>query len=430
MKGLLNPKSIAIIGVSREPTKIGHALASNVKRTFKGKLYFINPFANKILGIKCHKSIVDVPGKVDLGIIVIPASKVPAAVKDCVDKGIKNLIIISAGFGEAGNNKDEEEILKIIKGKARALGPNCFGIVNTHDNIDTTFALVSPLKGNVAFVSQGGGVLATVAFYSIMYNFGFSYFVSLGNMLDLDFVDFIEFFDKDPRTTAIVMYMERLNDGRRFMEVAKKCKKPIFVIKAGRTDAGKRATLSHTGSMAGSFEVYEAAFKQCGVTLVETISEAFDKAKYHQEVKGNRIVIISNAGAQATLSADYSTKAGFEVVKLPEDMKLEKLPSEWSHNNPMDIVGDADAERYGYVFEELCKRNDFFDCALVIVGQQKTIDIQETARKIVKFKKKLKKPIVVCWMTNADNSLLEKERIPSFFDPSRAIKTLVPNSKK
>ncbi|MDP2908150.1 MAG: CoA-binding protein [Nanoarchaeota archaeon] len=425
MKGLLSPKSIAIVGVSREPKKIGHALASNVKKTFKGKLYFVNPFAKKILGVKCYKSVLDVPGKVDLGIIVIPADKVPGVVKECVDKGIKNIIIISAGFGEAGNKKDEEEILKIIKGKARVLGPNCFGIVNTHDNIDTTFALVSPLKGSVAFVSQGGGVLAAVAFYSIMYNFGFSYFISLGNMLDLDFVDFIEYFDKDPRTTAIVMYIERLNDGGKFMEVAKKCKKPIIVLKGGRSEAGKRAALSHTGSLAGSYEIYEAAFKQCGVTLIETITEAFDKAKYYQEVKGNRIVIISNAGAQATLSTDYCEKYGLEVVKLPEDLKFEKLPRAWSHNNPMDIIGDADAERFSYVFDELCKRKDFFDCALVIVGQQKTIDIQATAKKILQFKRKLKKPIVVCWMTDADKSVLEKERIPCFFDAYRAIKTFV-----
>jgi len=302
---------------------------------------------------------------------------------------------------------------------------NCFGIVNTHEEIDTTFALVSPLKGDVAFISQGGGVLATVAFYSVMYNFGFSYFVSLGNMLDLDFIDFIEFFNKDPKTRALILYIERLEDGKKFVEVAKKCTKPIIAIKAGRSEAGKRAALSHTGSIAGDYEVYKAAFKQCGVTMVDNITEAFNKARYYQELKGNKIVIVSNAGAPGTLGADYCDKQGLEVAKLPKDLKLDKLPKAWSHNNPMDIVGDADHNRFKYVFDEICRKKEFFDGAVVIVGQQKTINIFETAKEIVKFKKKVKKPLVVCWMTNADKSILEDEGIHCFFEPEEAIKSFV-----
>lgn len=425
MKGLLNPKSIAVIGASRDPKKIGNALLSNVKKSFRGKLYPINPNAKSILGLKCYKSILEVHGKTDLALIAIPARNVPPVVQECVDKGVKNIIIISAGFSEAGNRKGEEEILRITRGKARVLGPNCFGIVNTHDSVDTTFALVSPLKGSVAFVSQGGGVLATIAFYSHIYNFGFSYFISLGNMLDIDFADCIEYLEKDRRTSAIVMYIERFDDGKRFMDLARKCKKPLIAIKSGKTEAGKKAALSHTGSLAGSYEVYEAAFKQCGVLLVETITEAFDKAKYYQKLEGNRIVIVSNAGAQATLSADYCVKYGLDVVQLPEDLKFEKLPESWSHHNPMDIIGDADSQRFGYVFDKLCSRKDFFDGVVVIIGQQKTIDIQAAAKEIVRFKRKLKKPVVVCWMTTADRSILEKEGLPCFFDPERAIKTFV-----
>ena len=424
MKGLLSPKSIAVIGASRNSKKIGHSLLANIKG-FKGKLYPVNPKAKSILGLKCYKSVLDIPGKIDVVLIAIPAHYVPPVIQECVDKKIKNIIIITAGFSEAGNREDEEKILKIIKGKARVLGPNCFGIVNTHDNIDTTFALVSPLKGDVAFVSQGGGVLATVAFYSVMYNFGFSYFISLGNMLDLDFVEFIDHFNKDPRTRAIILYIERLNDGNKFIEAAKKCKKPIIAIKAGRSEAGKRAALSHTGSLAGDYDVYKTAFKQCGITLVDTITEAFNKARYYQELKGNRLVIVSNAGAPGTLSADYCDKHGLKVAKLPKNMKLDKLPQAWSHNNPMDIIGDADSSRFKYVFDKLCIHNDFFDGVIVIVGQQKTIDIFATAREIVKFKKKLKKPLVVCWMTNADKSILEKEGIHCFFEPEEAIKSFV-----
>ncbi len=425
MKELLNPKSIAVIGASRNPKKIGHSLLMNTKAGFKGALYPINPHANKILGLKAYKSVLDVPSRIDLALIVVPARLVSNVVQECVDKKIKYMIIISAGFGEAGNREGEREILKIIKGKARVLGPNCFGIVNTHKGLDTTFALVSPLKGDVAFVSQGGGVLATVAFYSVMYKFGFSYFVSLGNMLDLDFVDFIDYFNKDSKTRAIILYIERLNDGRKFMNVAKRCKKPIIAIKAGRSEAGKRATLSHTGSIAGDYDVYKAAFKQVGVVLVDSITEAFNKARYYQELKGPRIVVISNAGAPATLSTDYCDKYGLKIAKLPPNLKLDKLPDSWSHNNPMDIIGDADAARFRYVFDELCRKNNFFDGVLVIVGQQKTIDIFATAKEIVRFKKKLKKPIVVCWMTNADKSILEKEGINCFFEPEEAIKSFV-----
>lgn len=424
MKGLLSPKSIAVIGASRSHEKIGYSLVANLK-SFKGKLYPINPFAKKILGFKCYKSVLGIPDSIDAVLIAIPAPKVPPIVQECVDKKIKNIIIISAGFSEAGNKEDDQKILKIIKGKARVLGPNCFGIVNTHEGIDTTFALVTPLKGDVAFISQGGGVLATVAFYSVMYNFGFSYFVSLGNMLDLDFIDFIEYFNKDPKTRAMILYIERLTDGNKFIEVAKKCKKPIIAIKAGRSKAGKRAALSHTGSLAGDYEVYKAAFKQCNVTLVDTITEAFNKAKYYQELKGNKIVIVSNAGAPGTLSADYCDQHGLEVAKLPKNLKLDKLPAAWSHNNPMDIIGDADAARFKYVFDELCRHKDFFDGVMVIVGQQKTINIFATAREIVKFYKKLKKPLVVCWMTDADKSILEKENIHCFFEPEEAIKSFV-----
>lgn len=424
MKGLLSPKSIAVVGASRSPEKIGHSLVANLKN-FKGRLYPVNPFAKSILGFRCYKSVLDIPASIDAVLIAIPARNVPPVVQECVDKKIKNIIIITAGFSEAGNKEDEKKILEIIKGKARVLGPNCFGIVNTQEGIDTTFALVTPLKGDVAFISQGGGVLATVAFYSIMYNFGFSYFVSLGNMLDLDFIDFIEYFNKDPRTRAMILYIERLNDGNKFIEVAKKCKKPIIAIKAGRSKAGKRAALSHTGSLAGDYEVYKAAFRQCGITLVNTITEAFNKAKYYQELKGNRIVIVSNAGAPGTLSADYCDQHGLEVAKLPKNLKLDKLPAAWSRNNPMDIIGDADAARFKYVFDELYKHKYFFDGAVVIVGQQKTIDIFATAREIVKFYKRLKKPLVVCWMTNADKSILEKAGIHCFFEPEEAINSFV-----
>jgi len=305
------------------------------------------------------------------------------------------------------------------------LTSNCFGIVVPSMNIDTTFALTTPGDGHIAFISQSGALWAGVSIYSKLNNFGFSYFISVGNMMDLDFSDFLEFLDKDKNTEIIILYIERLADGRRFMDAVKKCKKPIIAIKAGRSEAGKRAALSHTGSLAGSYDIYEAAFKQSGVILVETLEEAFAKAKFLQAPKGNKIVIITNAGGPGTLTADYCEKHGFDVAKLPENLKFEKLPRAWSHNNPIDIVGDADADRFKYVFDNLVKNKSFFDAAIIVMTQQKMINVKGTVKEIINFKKKLGKPLAVCWMTNADKSALEKASIPCFFEPELVAKSFV-----
>ncbi|MBL7100724.1 MAG: CoA-binding protein [Nanoarchaeota archaeon] len=424
MKGLLSPKSIAVIGASNDKKKVGHSLMVNLKN-FKGHVIPINLKGNPILGKKCYKSVLDFPKDIDMALVAIPAKAVPSVVKECVKKKIKNIVIISAGFSEIGNKKAEKDLLEITKGKARILGPNCFGIVAPHLNIDTTFALTTPKSGDIAFISQSGALWAAIAIYSRIQNFGFSYFISLGNMLDLDFSDFIKLLDKDDRTKAIVLYIERLVDGKHFMDIVKKCKKPVIAIKAGRSEAGKRATLSHTGSLAGSFNVYKTAFNQSGVILVNTLEEAFDKAKFLQMPKGKKVVIVTNAGGPGTLTADYCETHGFEVVKLPKNLRFEKLPRAWSHNNPIDIVGDADADRFRYVFDILTKNKSFFDAAIVVMTQQKMIDIKGTVKEIINFKRKLKKSLVVCWMTDADSSILEKEGIPCFFEPEKAVKSFV-----
>ncbi|MCG2718836.1 MAG: CoA-binding protein [Nanoarchaeota archaeon] len=424
MKELLNPKVIAVIGASNNPKKVGYSLMANIKK-FKGDAIPINLRETKILGKKCYKSVLDVPKKIDTALVAVPAAVVPQVIQECVNKKIKYLIILSAGFSETGNKESEKKLLEITKGKARILGPNCFGIVVPSLNIDTTFALNTPKDGNIAFISQSGALWAAISIYSQIHNFGFSYFISVGNMMDLDFSDFIEYLDKDKKTKVIILYIERLVDGRHFMDTVKKCSKPIIAIKAGKSEAGKRATLSHTGSLAGSYKTYEAAFKQSGVILVETLNEAFDKAKSLQMPKGNKVVIVTNAGGPGTLTADYCEKHGFNVVKLPKNLKFEKLPKAWSHNNPIDIIGDADADRFKYVFDNLIKNKNFFDCAIVVMTQQKMIDVKNTAKEIIGFKKRLKKPVVSCWMTNADKSMLENEGIPCFFEPEEAVKSFI-----
>ena len=426
MKDLLNPKTIAVIGASNNKKKVGYSLMANLKH-FKGNAIPINLKGKPILGKKCYKSVLDVPKKVDMALIAVPAPVVQSVVQECVDKKIKDIVILSAGFSEIGNKEAEKKLLEITKGKARILGPNGFGIVVPALNIDTTFALTTPKDGDIAFVSQSGALWAAIAIYSKIHDFGFSYFISVGNMIDLDFSDFLEYLDKDKKTKVIILYIERLVDGRHFMDTVKKCKKPIIAIKAGRSEAGKRAALSHTGSLAGSYETYEAAFKQSGVILVETLEEAFSKAKFLQRPQGNKVVIVTNAGGPGTLTADYCEKHGFDVVKLPENLKFEKLPRAWSHNNPIDIIGDADDDRFRYVFNTLVKNKDFFDAAVVVMTQQKMINVKGTVKEIISFKKKLKKPLVVCWMTNADKSVLEKEGIPCFFEPEHAVKSFILN---
>ncbi|MDP2908438.1 MAG: CoA-binding protein [Nanoarchaeota archaeon] len=424
MRELLNPKTIAVIGASNNRKKVGYSLMANLKK-FKGGLYPVNLKGKPILGKRCYKSILDVPKKVDMALIAVPAPAVLQVVKECVDKNIKYIVILSAGFSEIGDKEGEKKLLEITKGKARILGPNCFGVVIPSLNIDTTFALKTPKDGHIAFISQSGALWAGISIYSMIHDFGFSYFISVGNMLDLDFSDFLEYLEKDKKTEVIILYVERLVDGRRFMDTVSKCRKPVIAIKAGRSEAGKRAALSHTGSLAGSYEIYEAAFKQSGVILVDTLEEAFGKAKFLQMPEGNRVVIVTNAGGPGTLTADYCEKHGFDVVKLPENLKFEKLPRAWSHNNPIDIVGDADADRFKYVFDILVNNKDFFDAAVVVMTQQKMIDIKNTVKEIVSFKKKLKKPLVVCWMTDADKSALEKVGIPCFFEPEDAARSFV-----
>lgn len=424
MKDLLHPKSIAVIGASNNRKKVGYSLMANLKK-FKGSIFPVNLKGKPILGKKCYKSILDVPKTVDMALISVPAPVVIPVIQECVKKKVRDIVILSAGFSEIGNKEDERKILEITKGKARVLGPNCFGIVVPSLNIDTTFALETPKDGHIAFISQSGALWAGISVYSKMNNFGFSYFISVGNMIDLDFSDFLEYLDQDKKTKIIILYIERLVDGRHFMDTVKKCKTPIIAIKAGRSEAGKRAALSHTGSLAGSYDIYEAAFKQSGVILVETLEEAFAKAKFLQVPKGNKMVIVTNAGGPGTLTADYCEKHGFDVVKLPENLKFEKLPRAWSHNNPIDIVGDADADRFKYVFDILVKNKNFFDAAIVVMTQQKMIDVKGTVKEIISFKKKLGKPLVVCWMTNADKSALEKASIPCFFEPELVAKSFV-----
>lgn len=423
MKGFLEPKTIAVIGASSNKTKVGFSLMFNLRK-FKGKVIPINLKGKPIFGKKCYKTVLDYSQKIDLALVSVPAPVVPFVLKQCIDKGIPNVIIISSGFSEVGNKEVEKKLKEMAKGKARILGPNCFGVVNPYNNFNTTFAMQTPKKGDVAFISQSGSLWSAILEYSIRTHFGFSGFVSFGNMIDVDFADCIEYFDKDPKTKVIVVYIESLHDGKGFMRAAKKCKKPIIAIKSGSSEAGKKATFSHTGSMAGTFEIYKAAFKQCGIIHVKTLTEAFDKAKFFQTTKGRRVVIITNSGGPGALVADHCAEEGLEVVPLPKNLIFNLHPA-WSHNNPIDVVGDAKSDSYKHVFDVLTENKDFYDCVIVILTPQKMTDVINVAKAVVEFKKKSKKPVAAAWMTEIGKDMLEKAKIPAFFKLERAARAFI-----
>ncbi|MFH1445151.1 MAG: CoA-binding protein [Nanoarchaeota archaeon] len=418
MKELIKPKTIAVIGASNKKNKVGYSLMENLRR-FKGQVIPVNNHEKKVAGKKAYKNILQIEKDIELAIIAIPSQGVRQVVKECRQKGVKSIIIISAGFSEIGRKDTEEEIIK-EKGSMRILGPNSFGTVNPYIGLDTTFAKTTPKKGNIAFISQSGAIWSAIADLSMRENFGFSGFVSLGNMMDITFEDAIKYFENDKNTKTIVLYVETLKDGRKLMQIAKKCRKKIIAIKAGTTEAGAKAAISHTGSMAGSYEIYKAAFKQAGIINAESLQEAFDKAKYGV-IEEKKAVIITNAGGPGTLMADDCEKNGLEIVKLPR-IKF-ALPSAWSHGNPIDVVGDAKSDRFREVFRKIA-REKFYDLAIVVVTPQKMTDLKNIAYEIVRFKKKSKKKVVACWMNHEGKEVLENAKIPSFNEPKRVAEYL------
>ena len=427
MKKFFSPKTVAVIGASNKEWKVGYALMYNL-RYFKNVVP-INLNESSILGRKCYRSVLEYKKKIDLAIISIPAKFVKKVLIECGKKKIKNVIIISAGFSEIGNIKEEEELLDVAKKYGvRILGANCFGTVNPYVELDTSFAKTIPDKGHIAFISQSGALWSGIVEWSLD-KFGFSKFASLGNMVDVDFADLIGYLSKDKLTKVIVCYIEYLKNGKKFMDAVRICKKPVIVIKAGVSEAGIKAALSHTGSIAGKYEIYKAAFKQCGAILVENLTDAFNKANYLCSQRlGKKVVIVSNAGGPAVLASDYCNKYNLEVVRLPKNfIGSLRLPNTWSKQNPIDLVGDADYDRYREVFKKLNKKG-FFDSVLVILTQQRMVDVIKVAEEVINFKKKSRKNVVCCFMGGNEveiaKSILLREGIPCFFEIEDAVKVL------
>ncbi len=435
LRKLFYPDAIAVVGASREPNKIGHLILKNLKEYgFKGRIYPVNPNADEILGLKCYPKVSAIPEPVDVVVVSVPAPKVPDVIEDAGKAGAKFAVVISSGFKEVGNVELEEKIVEIAhKYGMRILGPNIFGYVYTPARINATFGPRDVIPGNIAFISQSGALGIALMGTTILEGLGVSAIISIGNKSDLDDADFLEFFENDPNTSLILIYMEGLKDGRRFMEVAPRVslKKPIIVIKSGRTEAGARAAASHTGSLAGSFAIYEAAFKQAGVLLAKSVEEAFDWAKafaWNPLPEGDNLVIITNGGGAGVQATDTLADNGIYLKKPPQHLVEEVkkfVPPFASLANPIDITGMAPTDWY-YKAVKAALEDPEVHAIVVLYCHTAVTDPIGTAKAIIDAVKDtgVRKPITVAMIGGAECAeairLLTKEKIPAYPTPERA----------
>ncbi|MFA5124291.1 MAG: acetate--CoA ligase family protein [Patescibacteria group bacterium] len=438
LKSFFNPRSVAIIGASNHTGKVGNDVIKNLLVNYRGEIFPINPSETKIEGKPAYSSILKTPQIPDLAIIVVPAQFVLAVVEDCGKRGTKNILIISSGFKEVGGEgvKLEEKLLQLKnKYKLRILGPNCLGYINTKPSVNASFAATFPKAGNVAFFSQSGALGTAILDTAEAQKLGFSYFVSMGNKCDINELDLLEYFNQDKNSKVIMAYLESINDGQKFLSIANKIsdKKPIIVLKSGKTADGSQAVSSHTGSLAGTAQVYSAAFKQSGVIEARDVMDFFNLAEgfaYQDLPRGNRVAIVTNAGGPGILLTDWLPDYKLKLAELSETTKakLKKvLPAAASNHNPVDVLGDALADRYEIALREVVKDKNV-DAIIVALTPQRMTQIKETAEAIGRIKKTTSKTIVLCFLgeleivkyyqTFADNKL------PQFNFPEQAVSVL------
>jgi len=432
------PKSVAVIGASTNPEKLGYAVLDNlVNGGFldkKRKVYPINPKADSILDLPAYPSVMDVPGPIDLAVIVIPYQYVPEVLQTCGEKKIPAVIVISAGFREAGMEglERENELIELAtQYNIRLIGPNCLGVIDTVTPLNASFSAGLPPGGPMDFMSQSGALGTAILDWAQAGRLGLNKFVSLGNKADVSETDLLRAWAEDSNSKVILAYVEGLPDGQEFIEVARQVSrhKPVIVLKSGTTQAGSRAVSSHTGSLAGSEQAYTAAFRQAGVLRATSLQDLFDNALafgYLPPLKGDRIAIVTNAGGPGILATDALERAGLELARFePECIhQLEKfLPDAASAANPVDVLGDARADRYLFALEQVIKDPNV-DGILVILTPQAMTEISKTAEVIVDVANKVDIPIMGCFMGEArieeGAEVLEAHKLPNFTFPERA----------
>lgn len=432
---LFHPLTIAVIGAKDDPGSVGRTILVNLlSGSFKGKIYPVNPKRSQVLGLKSYPTIRDLPEEIDLAVIVTPAHTVPKIISECVEAKVKSAIIISAGFkelGEEGYRLEQEILIHAKKGKMPIIGPNCLGVMNPIDGVNATFAKGMALPGSIAFISQSGAMCTAVLDWSWQEKVGFSAFVSVGSMADVNWGHLIDYLGSDPHTQSLLLYMETVGDARSFMTAAREValEKPIIIIKAGRSQAAANAAASHTGSLAGSDEVFDAALERIGALRVDTIGELFQMASVLAKQplpQGPRLVIVTNAGGPAVLATDAAVIHHAELASLSSsslDSLNKCLPSAWSHGNPVDLLGDANAERYGKAIDILIE-DPGNDGLLVILSPQDMTDEVGTAASVKQAVSNSKKPILASWMggegVRQGANILSAAKIPVFSYPDDA----------
>ena len=440
LEAIFRPGSVAVVGASRTPGKVGYILTKNMMDSgFGGKIYPINPEANEILGLRCYKSVLDVPDAIDLAVITIPSASVLQVADECGRKGVKALVVISAGFKEIGHDGAvlEQQLLEIGKKYGmRIQGPNCLGLINTETPLNLSFAAGMPRKGRIGFISQSGALGTAVLDWIIKENIGFHSFISLGNKADLDEVDFIEAMAEDDDIGVILLYLESIEKGRKFIDTTMKVvkEKPIIVLKGGTSSAGARAAGSHTGALVGSFLAYQTAFNKTGVILAQSVEELFDYGVAFTEQplpSDEGIAIITNAGGPGILATDLAERLGVKLASLSSDLQnrlRQNLPPASATGNPVDVLGDARADRYRFALNEVLADGNV-NAAIVLLTPQAMTESLETAKSIVETKMAIaSKPILAVFMgggaVEEASRLLVENGVPCFDFPEKAIQTI------
>ena len=435
LDSIFTPKNVAVIGATENPGTVGRTILWNlISSPFGGAVFPVNPKRTSVLGVKAYPNIASVPEQVELVVVATPAQTVPGIIAECVEEGVKGAIIISAGFketGSAGVELERQVLEHARRGNMRIIGPNCLGVMSPIGGLNATFASTIARPGSVGFISQSGALCTAVLDWSLKENVGFSAFVSIGSMLDIGWGDLIYYLGDDPHTESIVIYMETIGDARAFLSAAREVAltKPIIVIKPGRTAGAAKAAASHTGSLTGSDEVLEAAFRRSGVLRVNSIAELFYMANILAKQpypNGHRLTILTNAGGPGVLATDALITNGGALAELSQETMEafnNLLPAAWSHNNPVDILGDASPERYAKALD-IAAKDPNSDGLLVVLTPQAMTDPTATAEQLKPLAQTFNKPILASWMGGKDveagENILQRANIPTFPYPDTA----------
>ena len=438
LDAILKPKSVAVVGASATPGKIGYTVVNNlIKDGYQGKIFPINPTATDILGLKVYASITDVPEQVECAVITVPAKFVAQVVEECGKKGIKGLIIITSGFGESGRHDLEDEIVRIAQQyDSRILGPNIVGVLSNSYQMNASFAPFLPLNGKATLITQSGALLIAIDASTYVRKVGFNKLISIGNMSDIDFADLITWLNEDEDTTCISLYIEGLKNGRSFMEASRKTHKPIIAIKSGVSAHGAAAAASHTGSLAGAAKVYNAAFQQAGVVQASDLDNLFDRTlalSLQPPMKGDNLLIITNGGGVGVLATDAAEKYGIPLKFAPEDVQSEmkkSMPEFGSAKNPVDLTGMAGTEWY-YDATKAAYPNPWVDGLVVLYCETAVsdpVDIAKGIKKAIDEANLKDKPVCISFVggerSEAAMSWLVENGIPAYGAPDVAINAM------